>query len=199
MLERRIPAFIAGGLLIAVSLILAWLRLDRGLMDAIYGRPPALLGVVRILTLFGSLWVLIPASVLAILFAAHHHGRRMAWRIGIGMAAAEGVTELLKLVLSRTRPDVLHQVSASGSSYPSGHALNSIVIWVLIALMLVRLEGMRGTARFLFAIPLVVGWSRVYLGVHWPSDVLAGWGIGLVLVALIAGSKPKGVEPGPAA
>jgi len=199
MLERRLLVFVAGALLIVASILIAWLRADRGVMEVLYRQPAAILAIARVVTLFGSLYVLIPASVLAIAFAAHHHGHKIAMRIGIGMAAAEGLTELLKFIFARTRPDVLHQVTASGSSYPSGHALNSIVIWSLIALMLVRLEGMRVTARFLFAIPLLVGWSRVYLGVHWPSDVLGGWGIGLVLMALIAGSKPRGVEPGASA
>ena len=195
MLARRLFPALAGLLFLAAALILAATRLDRPLMESIYFRPPALFPLARRLTQLGSLAVLIPASALGILFALRHHGADLAWRLGIGMAAAEGLTELVKLVLARTRPDFLHQVTARGASFPSGHSLNSIVVWSLLALVIASVGRRRKVwARLLFVLPLLVGWTRVYLGVHWPSDVLGGWGLGLLLVAAIAPlGTPSGV------
>ncbi len=196
MLARRLFPALAGLLLLAAALILATTRLDRPLMESFYFRPPALLPVARVLTQFGSLAVLIPAGALAMLFALRHHGADLAWRLGIGMAAAAGLTELVKFVLARTRPDFLHQVTARGSSFPSGHSLNSMVIWTLIALVIASVGRRRKVwARPLLVLPLLVGWTRMYLGVHWPSDVLGGWGLGLLLVSAIA--PPAGSSQSP--
>ncbi len=192
MLSRRGIIAVAGlGLLLLLAaLVLAAARLDRALLPTFYSRPPGLLPVMLRLTQFGSLWVLIPASLLGILFALRHHGRHLALRLGIGMAAAEALSELVKWVLSRARPGFLHQVSVSGSSFPSGHSLNSVVVWCLLALVIASVGARRKRwAGALLVLPLLVGWSRVYLGVHWPSDVLGGWGLGLLLLAAIAGPK----------
>ena len=183
---------LAGVLLLLAALCLAATRLDRPLMESLYLHPAALLPVMQVLTRLGSLAVLIPASVLGIGFAIRHHGRDLALRLGIGMAVAEAFTELIKFLLARARPDFPHQVTAGGGSFPSGHSLNSVVVWCLLALVIASVGWRRKLwARALYVLPLLVGWTRVYLGVHWPSDVLGGWGFGLLLVAAIVGGKPR--------
>ena len=72
---------------------------------------------------------------------------------------------------------------SDGASYPSGHAANTMVVCALASVLWPR----RRLWRLLWAPPLVTGLSRVYLGVHYPSDVLAGWGVGLC-VALALGA-----------
>ncbi|MBN2141098.1 MAG: phosphatase PAP2 family protein [Desulfovibrionaceae bacterium] len=73
----------------------------------------------------------------------------------------------------RLAPDFV-QVKEKGTSYPSAHAANTMALAVLAMLL------WPGTRPFALAAPLVVGWSRLYLGKHFPTDVLAGWMLGLV-------------------
>lgn len=97
--------------------------------------------------------------------------------------------EGLKRVFERTRPDLsLHLIQQGGFSFPSGHAMTSLVFAsVLMLLLRLELKGKRDrtlwTAGILFWI-LLIGTSRVYLGVHYPTDILGGWSLGIFIVLL---------------
>jgi undecaprenyl-diphosphatase len=90
----------------------------------------------------------------------------------------------LKRLLDRPRPDLVpHLVEAISPSFPSGHAMLSTVVYLTLGLLLARFEFARAATRqYVVAcavlLVLMIGASRVYLGVHWPSDVLAGWCLG---------------------
>ncbi len=90
---------------------------------------------------------------------------------------------IFKDFLERPRPDLVHHlVSETSMSFPSGHAANSAIAYLTIAVLFIRFERHLGTRLFVIAmaalIVLAIGISRVALGVHWPSDVLAGWLLG---------------------
>jgi undecaprenyl-diphosphatase len=91
----------------------------------------------------------------------------------------------LKPMIARPRPDLWRPrlVAETGFAFPSGHALVSAAFYPLLAWTTLRL---RRAAFFLFALglPLFVGFGRLYLGLHWPTDVLAGWALGAVQTAL---------------
>ena len=118
---------------------------------------------------------------------------RRRWRAGatIWMAIGVGyaINSLLKLFFGRTRPDLsLIFVAPSGYSYPSGHAMASTVVYGCAAFFLARLlphfSALIRTA--VIVIVFFIGLSRIYLDAHWPTDVLAGFAIGgLVLAAVI--------------
>ena len=93
------------------------------------------------------------------------------------------VSTLLKLGFDRPRPDlVAHAVDTYTASFPSGHALMSAVTYLTLGALLARIEEHRRVKLYLLgvavALTVLIGISRVYLGVHWPTDVLAGWSIG---------------------
>ena len=89
----------------------------------------------------------------------------------------------LKVIFARARPDVVgHVVDVATYSFPSGHALLSAAVYLTLALLIGREVARPAARRWLFGLAvlltLLIGSSRVYLGVHWPSDVLGGWLIG---------------------
>jgi undecaprenyl-diphosphatase len=93
------------------------------------------------------------------------------------------LSTLLKLGFERPRPDLVpHAVVVYTASFPSGHAMLSAVTWLTLGALLMRVEPRRRVKAYVLALAvlttLLVGASRIYLGVHWPTDVLAGWCIG---------------------
>lgn len=106
-----------------------------------------------------------------------------------GSVGAFALGPVLKAVVERPRPALSeHVVFVNSWSYPSGHSLNSMAVLGLLTVLAVR--GQSGPVRRAALAVLgaflvvVVGFSRVYLGVHWPSDVLAGWLIGVLWLTI---------------
>jgi undecaprenyl-diphosphatase len=109
--------------------------------------------------------------------------------VAVSITGGAIVSVLLKSVFERARPDVVpHLVLVDTSSFPSGHAMNSAIVFLTLGALLTRTQKDRGTRIYLIAVAilltLLVGFSRVYLGVHWPSDVIAGWIVGAAWATL---------------
>ena len=112
------------------------------------------------------------------------------------MASVVGASVLnagLKSLLHRPRPELVpHLAVVSNASFPSGHAMISAAIYLTLGAMLAETQPRRSARIFLMLfsalLVLAIGLSRIYLGVHWPSDVLAGWCLGSVwaLVVFVA-------------
>ncbi|MBY2918828.1 phosphatase PAP2 family protein [Rhizobium leguminosarum] len=87
---------------------------------------------------------------------------------------------LLKILVARPRPDIVpHLVEVSDLSFPSGHAMVSAVTYLTLGALLARTQRYRSTRIFVMGVgvflAVIIGLSRIYLGVHYPTDVLAGW------------------------
>ncbi|MEQ7874699.1 phosphatase PAP2 family protein [Sphingomonas sp. ASV193] len=113
----------------------------------------------------------------------------MAALVAASSALGIGLSLILKTLFLRPRPEIVpHLVSVSSSSFPSGHSMNSAVVYLTLAILQARAVEGRALQVYLLcsAVTLVVliGLSRIYLGVHWPSDVLFGWGVGAAWAAL---------------
>jgi membrane-associated phospholipid phosphatase len=97
-----------------------------------------------------------------------------------------GLSEVQKYSIARVRPDLEpHLVVVRTSSFPSGHATSSMIFYTVMALTLTA--GMRWhrlAVSGAVLLSLLIGTSRVMLGVHWPSDVIGGWAFGLLWVLL---------------
>jgi undecaprenyl-diphosphatase len=151
----------------------------------------------------------VPVLTLLTLVAAGYlvAARRMATAAFVVAAVTGGalVSTLLKMVFARARPDIVgHLVEVHSASFPSGHALNSAVTYLTLGALLARTGGGGSVRIYVMAIAvcltLAIGFSRVYLGVHWPSDVIAGWCVGAawaLLCSLIARTLQRrhAIEP----
>ena len=98
---------------------------------------------------------------------------------------------LLKQIFGRERPEVVpHLVQVDSLSFPSGHAFNSAIVYLTLGALLARTEQRRAAKVYIlacaFLLAVIIGFSRVYLGVHYPSDVVAGWCAGAAWAAASA-------------
>jgi undecaprenyl-diphosphatase len=166
-------------------------ELDRAIMLAmrVPGHPDQPLGphwlpsAVRDVTALGSTTVLTMVVTLTACFLALRGRFRSALLVIAATTLGAFAVTLIKAMIARARPDLVGQLMEEAShSFPSGHAANSAIVYLTLATLLfpvVRGWHMRG---FVLAAAMLlvglIGVSRVYLGVHWPSDVLAGWAFG---------------------
>lgn len=152
---------------------------------------PRLTTLMRAASLYGGPSALVPAGVLAAAAFIIKRWRRGALLVVVTLAGAGLLNALLKFSFARVRPASFFDYPLPGSpSFPSGHALYAASVFGGLAVLLtarVRSLLLR-IAIWLVAISLIllVGVSRVYLGVHYPSDVLAGYAIGVVWVTAVA-------------
>ncbi|MDE2486325.1 MAG: phosphatase PAP2 family protein [Alphaproteobacteria bacterium] len=152
--------------------------------------PRWLQETARDVTALGGFTVITLVVVVGVLMLWLHRRRIQAAvflaAVLIGQAAAEGTKHLV----GRNRPDLVpHLDQVYSSSFPSGHSAMSPIVYFTLAGILAAGETNRASKSLLLGLAAVlvlsIGASRVYLGVHWPTDVLAGWAMGTA-VALVA-------------
>jgi undecaprenyl-diphosphatase len=151
-------------------------------------RSAALDQIARLATSAGAVAVV---AVLAIAVAMFFWYRRLPIVLAVApvvsLAIAAAATAVTKGIVGRTRPPVaLHLVTETDASFPSGHATNSAAVFLASAIIAAVYVLRRPIARALIVLAAalatgMIGLSRLVLGVHWPSDVLAGWALGLAV------------------
>jgi undecaprenyl-diphosphatase len=167
-------------------------RFDEAALEFVNGfASPPLTSFMRAVTHLGSNWFLLGAGACAVVAFVAARWKRAALALPLTMAGAALLNVLLKTAFRRERPSPFFDTALPESySFPSGHALLSLCFYgVIAAVVAARLKGRAGPAlAFAGAALLValVGLSRVYLGVHYPSDVLAGYAAAFVWVMVVA-------------
>ena len=147
--------------------ILAWLHAHA---------TPALDTLALTLTRVGGPLPMSGLAVLVFWYLWRHPPRRHAWFFLVALGGAMLLNVLAKSILGRVRPAFWHSLAPESTpSFPSGHAMGSMALVLTLFLVLrhSRWRWLSWTLGPLFV--LGVGWSRMYLGVHYPSDVAAGW------------------------
>lgn len=158
---------------------------------------------------FTSLASVVVLAVMAAAIAALAPGKAPGWCVSINLVCVVALNALLKLIVQRPRPEGFRLVEETGYSFPSGHSMVAMAFFGLLIWMIWRYhrrDVMRTIWCIAFGLVIVmVGVSRIYLGVHYASDVIAGFCVSLVWLAfytrvvapvLMAVDAPRGGEEG---
>ena len=137
----------------------------------------------RDMTALGGTGVLVMLTVFVALLLFLQGNRRSMWLVLAAIGSGFLANQLMKLGFERPRPELVpHGAYVYTSSFPSGHAMMSAVTYLTLAILVARVQKLSRVRAYLICVAclltIVIGVSRVYLGVHWPSDVLAGWTAG---------------------
>ncbi len=172
-------------------------RLDDAILTALRtpGDPSVLIGpawltkVMTDITALGGVTVLTLITTLVTLYLVLARAERTALFLVVSIVGGWGLSNLLKIGVGRPRPDLVpHLVEVHDLSFPSGHAMLSAIVYLTLGALLSRLET-RKRLRFFFmatalVLTLIIGLSRIFLGVHYPTDVIGGWCAGLAWASL---------------
>lgn len=153
--------------------------------------PPWLPSMLRDLTSLGSTVILGLTLALVLGYLALARKRMAMLFVFASVVTGQTLSTGLKMLFERPRPDLIPTTpEVFTASFPSGHAMLSTVTYLTLAALLTRIETRRPIQHYFMAagilLTVLVGVSRVALGVHWPTDVLAGWCVGTAWATLCA-------------
>jgi len=173
--------------------ILLWFRTPGDLSDPI--GPETLEVVVRDITALGGLFVLALLTLAACGYLWIRNRHRLAIYVATAVDGGSLLNTVLKHLFSRPRPDLVpHETAAALSSFPSGHAMMATIVYLTLGALLASATDDRRIKLYILSwsvfLTVLVGVSRIYLGVHWPTDILAGWVAGATWALLcLIGSR----------
>ena len=174
------------------------LPLDKAVQDFFFSlRGPVQDGVISTITHLSDTVTIIAFCIILLILPS-----RKTYGLPVSLACLGGVAiyKPLKHFVLRQRPDAsLHLVTQGGYSFPSGHSVTSVIFYGLL-LYLIQKNCKNETLRNILSVvcgflALLIGPSRIYVGVHWPTDVLAGWCIGgaiLIIAITLCNKYTKG-------
>src|SRR5215210_493966 len=196
--------WLAAGLAVSVFVVWAFIELadevlegesrgfDRAVLLWIHSHSPGWIdGPMRLITALGYYYVVMPLLVVAIILFYRWGWRLSAVLLVVSTGGSIVLTTVLKGVFRRARPELFDSgYHASFYSFPSGHATVAVGFYGMLTVILAyRLEGL---ARWVVAasgvlVVLLIGFSRLYLGVHYPTDILAGYLAALLWLVCVGG------------
>lgn len=181
-----LAVFAGLSILVASGVTLAW---DEAVLDWVGSmRGAALTDGMLVATFLGDGLVAAPFTLGVCALLWYRAGGRPALALLLAGLTGELVYVIAKASFQRPRPVIIEQLSGAGwHSYPSGHAMLAPILWSLALVLLARTTAPRYRWPLLLAawcIPIAIAASRVYLGVHYPSDVLGALALGLAWMFL---------------
>ena len=143
----------------------------------------SLTSFIKIITYLGSAYILIPLAFLSLFFIKKDSNNRF---ISINLVLSFLLNQMLKRVFRRTRPLFTHLVKEGGFSFPSGHAMVSFCFYGFIIYLIYKsnLKHKKIYELLLSLLIVIIGLTRIYLGVHFFSDIVAGFGFGLLYLLI---------------
>ena len=151
-------------------------------------RSGALTSAAKVMTYLGN-WQSVTALCIILLIIKPTR-IRYGIPVSAGAISVTVINKIIKNLVQRDRPDqIYHLIKQGGYSFTSGHSITSMFVFGML-IYLVRVNVQNRTAAniltVVLAIPMVcIGLSRIYLGVHYPTDVLAGWALGIAVMMVV--------------
>lgn len=163
----------------------AFYQIEKVFFDAFRGIAPYADIPMRALTELGSaVGVICVTALLVIISAVKKHFTDFGLPVALTVIVSRIINMGIKNLLDRPRPD-FKVLEASESSFPSGHSQNNMALYIAIllaALLICKLPKARLTLKIVcIALPIIIGLTRIYFGVHYISDVISGWSIGVMV------------------
>lgn len=161
---------------------------DSAIQTAVRGHLPATLTsfFARLTVIGDPLFQLLWVSLFALAFYSWKNWRGEAALVVVSGLSSAILIVLFKYVYARVRPSLPHLVKANGYSFPSGHSVGAMLIFGCLLIVATQRMAQGWAKRLvqgsLLVLIALVGLSRIYLGVHYPSDILAGFALGLSLI-----------------
>jgi undecaprenyl-diphosphatase len=177
------------------------MRLDTPIRNAVHARSsPPVTAAMRGVSLIGSEVFLVPLGLILVWRLVAAKRRRAAVVLAVAALGAEGLDQIMKLLFARPRPDPFFGLASPIThSFPSGHAMVSCCFFGVLAAILAVREPSRLKRMAIFAAAAILvalmGFSRVYLGLHYPTDVLAGYAAAVVWLAVVRTAYPVFTKP----
>jgi len=162
---------------------LAW---ERAVIRAVHVELPGWLDAILIaMPWLGTNWTLLPLSIVTVLWLVFRKKRyHEAVYLAVAQVGSNSLNPAIKFLYDRARPDIIPRRGwYDWAAYPSGHAIASIAVLITLAIVLHRVKGWRWPGYVIPPILLISLFSRIYLGVHWPTDVIGGMLIGVTWLA----------------
>jgi len=145
--------------------------------------------MINITKLGDTNYVLLISSILFFIFLFSIKDKFVSFMFIFSVSAIAGINQGLKLIIKRERPNILRLVEIGGYSFPSGHTMVSTILYGLVAYIVYKLINIKWLRNFLVAINilviLLIGISRIYLGVHYFTDVFCGFLISSIFIVII--------------
>ncbi|MDP4133426.1 MAG: phosphatase PAP2 family protein [Bacillota bacterium] len=155
--------------------------------EAVKKMSPALTSIVKGITHMGDSVVIIALCLLFIIIPKSR--KTIALPVSITVILSSILNVILKNIFARERPDILRLINETSYSFPSGHAMNNGAFYTMLILLIfkyIKDKRVRYTLSALCGILVIsIGYSRIYLGVHYADDVLGGWLIGFSVAILV--------------
>ncbi len=155
--------------------------------EAVEKMSPAQTAVIKVITHTGDSAVVILFCLLLIVIPKSR--RTIAFPVSVAVIVSSILNVLLKNFFARERPNILRLINETSYSFPSGHAMINAALYFMLILLLFKYVKNKGVKYGLSALCLMlivaIGYSRIYLGVHYAGDVLGGWFMGFSLDILI--------------
>jgi membrane-associated phospholipid phosphatase len=150
------------------------------------GSTPVLDAFFLFITSLGNAQYMLPITMLVILYLVYKGQRLNALIVTFGVGGAAAANLVLKLLFHRDRPTFWHSlITETGYSFPSGHAMLSSALILCIIALLWKTKWRTVSIVLGTGIVGLISYSRLYLGVHYPTDIVAGWSVSLLWVGLV--------------